>query len=219
MYEGLKIFAVGDIHGCLESLEALLEILPINWGKDLLIFLGDYIDRGENPRGVVEKIITLKKKYPEHVITLKGNHELMFEWFLEGKNVELFFYNGGEVTISQYYNSEKRMVELPLEHQIFFQELRLFFECEDYLFVHAGINPYKSLKDQTEEDFLWIRGLFYESKKVLPKTVVFGHTPFPTPFLGPDRIGIDTGCVYGGFLTAVMLPDIKFFQVKCKSRR
>jgi serine/threonine protein phosphatase 1 len=94
MYEGLKIFAVGDIHGCLESLEALLEILPINWGKDLLIFLGDYIDRGENPRGVVEKIITLKKKYPEHVITLKGNHELMFEWFLEGKNVELFFYNG-----------------------------------------------------------------------------------------------------------------------------
>ncbi|QER41821.1 serine/threonine protein phosphatase [Thermodesulfobacterium sp. TA1] len=218
MSEDLRMFAIGDIHGCLDSLEALLEILPVDWGHDLVVFLGDYIDRGESPKGVVERIVSLKKEYPDRVITLKGNHEWMFERFLEGKDVELFLYNGGEVTIRDYYNPEKRMIEIPTEHQLFFKDLKLFFENKDYFFVHAGINPYKPWDKQTEEDFLWIRETFYGSTKPLPKTVVFGHTPFITPFVGPNRIGIDTGCIYGGFLTAVMLPELEFFQVKCKIR-
>ncbi len=211
-----KIFAIGDIHGCLDSLEALLDILPVNWGRDLVIFLGDYIDRGPSPRGVIEKIIKLKKNYPQHIITLKGNHEWLFERFLKGKDVDIFLYNGGNVTLRDYYKNG--YLEIPEEHLKFLKELKLFYEVENYLFVHAGINPQKDLKNQTEEDLLWIRGSFYYANVRFSKIVVFGHTPFSEPFVKEDRIGIDTGCVYGGKLTAVMLPDKKFYQVKCRRR-
>lgn len=213
-----NIFAIGDIHGCLDSLQRLLDILPIDWEKDLVIFLGDYIDRGENPRGVIEKIIELKKNYPHRVITLKGNHEWMFERFLKGIDIEVFLYNGGGKTLKQYYNPQKNMLEIPEEHINFLKNLPLYFEIDEYLFVHAGINPEKELQYQKEEDLLWIRESFYLSDKSFSKVVVFGHTPFYEPFVKKDRIGIDTGCVYGGNLTAVMLPERRFFQVSCKRR-
>ncbi len=209
-----KIFAIGDIHGCLDSLEALLEIIPVKWGEDLVVFLGDYIDRGPSPRGVIERVLELKNKYPKHIITLKGNHEWMFERFLKGEDVDVFLYNGGNVTLREYYR--EGYLEIPESHFIFIKELKLFYETEEYIFVHAGINPYKSLEEQTEEDLLWIRGSFYYADVTFPKMVIFGHTPFNEPFVKKDRIGIDTGCVYGGKLTALMLPDIKFYQVKCR---
>lgn len=213
-----NIFAIGDVHGCLESLENLLDILPVDWDKDLVVFLGDYIDRGENPRGVIEKLIELQETYPGRVITLKGNHEWMFERFLKGIDIEVFLYNGGGKTLRQYYNSEKSMLEIPEKHLTFLKNLRLYFEVEEYIFVHAGINPEKEITNQTEEDLLWIRESFYLSDKSFSKTVVFGHTPFYEPFVRQDRIGIDTGCVYGGSLTAVMLPERRFFQVNCRRR-
>lgn len=212
-----KIFAIGDIHGCLQSLEKLLDILPVNWGEDLVIFLGDYIDRGPNPRGVIEKILELKKLYQDKIITLKGNHEWMFERFLKGIDTDIFLYNGGGTTLKGYYN-DKGYLEIPGEHLKFLKELWLYYETEDYIFVHAGLRPGKDLKDQDEEDILWIRESFYFSEYKFPKTVVFGHTPFPVPLILDDRIGIDTGCVYGGALTAIELPDKKIYQINCEEK-
>jgi serine/threonine protein phosphatase 1 len=191
-----KIFAIGDIHGCLWSLEKLLNILPVNWGKDLVIFLGDYIDRGPNPKGVIEKVLELKELYGDKIIPLKGNHEWMFERFLKS------YYKDGELKI-------------PEEHLNFLKELKLYYETEDYIFVHAGLRPGKKLEEQNEEDLLWIRESFYFSEYKFPKTIVFGHTPFPVPLILNDRIGIDTGCVYGGKLTAIELPSKKIYQIDC----
>ncbi len=209
-----KIFAIGDIHGCLESLEKLLDILPVNWGKDLVIFLGDYIDRGPSPRGVIEKILELKKLYRDKVITLKGNHEWMFERFLKGIDTDIFLYNGGGATLKSYYKNG--YLEIPEEHLRFLKELRLYYETEDYIFVHAGLRPGKKVEEQDEEDLLWIRDSFYLYEGKFYKTVVFGHTPFPAPLILEDRIGIDTGCVYGGALTAIELPERKTYQIECR---
>ena len=208
-----KIFAIGDIHGCLWSLEKLLNILPVNWGKDLVIFLGDYIDRGPDPKGVIEKMLELKELYGDKIIPLKGNHEWMFERFLKGIDVDIFLYNGGGATLKSYYKDGE--LKIPEEHLNFLKELKLYYETEDYIFVHAGLRPGKKLEEQNEEDLLWIRESFYFSEYKFPKTIVFGHTPFPVPLILNDRIGIDTGCVYGGKLTAIELPSKKIYQIDC----
>ncbi len=208
---GTKLFAVGDIHGCASKLEALLSKLPIRWKEDYLIFLGDYIDRGEDPKRVVEIILELVNSYPGKVIPLMGNHEWMFLRFLKGIEPEVFLFNGGDKTLRSY--TKEGQLTIPEEHMNFFKSLPLFVEMPDYLFVHAGINPRKSLSEQTEMDLLWIRQSFYFYEGKFAKTIVFGHTPFPEILLLEDRIGIDTGCVYGGKLTALMLPDRVIFQV------
>ncbi len=215
---GFKIFAVGDIHGCLTSLENLLEQLPISWGKDYLIFLGDYIDRGPDSRAVIDLLIELKNQYPEKVITLKGNHEWMLERFLKGIDIETYLYNGGDTTLKNYFNFKTGKIEIPLEHLEFLKNLKLYFELYNYFFVHAGIRPGIPLEFQTEEDLLWIRDSFIFSEDEFSKVVIFGHTPFSAPLVLKDRIGIDTGCVYGGYLTAVQLPEIKFYQIPCGGR-
>ncbi len=212
----MKIFAVGDIHGCYDALEELLDRLPIDFEKDLLIFLGDYIDRGPSPRRVVDIILELVETYPGRIITLSGNHEWMFKRYLKGIEPEVFLFNGGEATLKDYFKNGR--LEIPEDHRRFFDSLKLYYETEDYIFVHAGIRPGVPLNEQDEEDLLWIREGFYFYPGKFPKKVVFGHTPFPEPLDLEDRIGIDTGCVYGGKLTAVELPEQKFYQVDCLRR-
>jgi serine/threonine protein phosphatase 1 len=211
---GTKFFAIGDIHGCYTALERLLGLLPISWGRDYLVFLGDYINRGPSPARVVEIILELKNAYPEKVIALKGNHEKMFEDYLSGIDREIFILNGGESTLLDY--TKEGVFSMPPDHQEFFKGLYHFFETPDYFFVHGGVNPEKPFSEQEEEDLLWIRGKFHYAPVKFKKTVIFGHTPFSEPFVREDRIGIDTGCVYGGKLTAVELPDLRFFQVDCE---
>ncbi|WP_297057091.1 metallophosphoesterase family protein [Thermosulfurimonas sp.] len=212
----MRIFAIGDIHGCAEALERLLGRLPVDWGVDLVIFLGDYIDRGPEPRRVVEKVMELRKLYPERVIALRGNHEWMFLRYLRGIEPEVFLFNGGEATLRAYYQEGK--LDIPEEHRTFLEDLPLYYETEDYFFVHAGVRPERPLHSQEEEDLLWIREGFYYYPGTFPKKIVFGHTPFPEPLLLPDRLGIDTGCVYGGKLTAIELPAEKIYQVECPRR-
>ncbi|MBX6423205.1 metallophosphoesterase family protein [Thermosulfurimonas sp. F29] len=212
----MRIFAVGDIHGCAEALERLLGILPLDLERDLLVFLGDYIDRGPSPRRVVEMVKELRERYPERVIPLCGNHEWMFKRYLKGIETEVFLYNGGESTLRDYYTEGR--LEIPPEHLSFLEGLPLYFETEEFFFVHAGIRPERALSAQVEEDLLWIREAFYYYPGRLPKTIVFGHTPFPDVLLLDDRIGIDTGCVYGGKLTAIELPARKIYQVECPRR-
>lgn len=103
---------------------------------------------------------------------------------------------------------------------LFFENTVYHYEKENYVFVHGGVRPGVSLEDQDPFDLVWIRDEFIYSENPLPgKIVVFGHTPFEEPFVSRDKIGIDTGCVYGGRLTALRVEDRKFFQVECANRR
>ncbi len=213
--ETMSIYAIGDIHGCLAHLERLLEVVNPDLSRDQLVFVGDYIDRGLNSRGVVEYLVRLKERHPpDRIVCLKGNHEAMFLDFLAGIEPELFLFNGGRSTLREYWGEQwkdREALRLPLEHERFFRELLPWYETPEYFFVHAGVRPGLPLDQQTEEDLLWIRGEFIMSFEDFGKRVVFGHTPFREPLVMPNKLGIDTGAVYGNFLTCVKLPEEEFF--------
>ncbi|MCL6622306.1 MAG: serine/threonine protein phosphatase [Syntrophobacterales bacterium] len=211
----MSIYVVGDIHGCLGHLERLLEEVNPDLSRDRLVFVGDYIDRGLCSRGVVEYLVRLKARHPgDRIICLKGNHEAMFLDFLTGKDRELFLFNGGRSTLREYWGENwqnLKELRLPPEHEIFFRELLPYYETPEYFFVHAGVKPGVPLDQQSEEDLLWIRGEFIMSFEDFGKKIVFGHTPFRAPLIMPNKLGIDTGAVYGNFLTCVKLPEEEFF--------
>jgi serine/threonine protein phosphatase 1 len=210
-----NLYAIGDIHGSLEALERLMEKINPDLQQDRLLFVGDYIDRGPQSKGVVDYLIRLKNLAPPgQIICLKGNHEAMFLDFLQGREKSLFLFNGGQETLLDYWGTSWLTPEnlvLPPDHQQFYQELQLFHEKADYIFVHGGLKPGVPLADQQEDDLLWIRGEFITSQEDFGRRVIFGHTPFKQPLIMPNKIGIDTGAVYGNFLTALKLPEEEFF--------
>jgi len=208
-----KIFAIGDIHGCYDRLKALMEKIPIDCSRDTLVFIGDYIDRGPHSVEVVDYLIHLKKRVPE-VIFLKGNHEDMLEKFITGADRFTYLLNGGQQTLDSYLTKpvQSEFFPIPPDHMEFFKSLRLFYETEEFIFVHAGLRPRVPLKSQNTEDLLWIRNKFVSTKYDFGKRVIFGHTPLKKPLVEPNKIGIDTGAVYGNVLTCVQLPDLVFFK-------
>jgi len=207
-----KIFAIGDIHGSIDRLQDLMQKIPIDFANDTLLFIGDYIDRGPGSVEVVEYLMDLKKRVPE-IILLKGNHEDMLEKYLDGTDRFTYLLNGGQSTLDSYLSKTHRSDSFPIpaEHIDFFKSLRLYYETEAYIFVHAGLRPKIPLASQKTEDLLWIRDKFIYSKYNFGKPVVFGHTPLEKPLVEPNKIGIDTGAVYGNALTCVQLPDVLFF--------
>jgi serine/threonine protein phosphatase 1 len=211
------IYAIGDIHGNLDLLQRLLEKIQPDLARDQLVFMGDYIDRGPNPKGVVDYVLGLKRlANPQQVIFLKGNHEAMFLNFLQGRDLEVFLFNGGISTLRDYWGEDwdrLKHLALPPEHRKFFEELRLYYETPDYLFVHGGLKPGVPPAEQDEEDLLWIRGDFIASMEDFGKKVIFGHTPFQEPLVMPNKIGIDTGAAYGNRLTCLKLPQEEFSSV------
>ncbi len=216
------IYAIGDVHGRLELLERLLEELKPDLDRDRLVFMGDYIDRGPQPKGVVDYVIRLKNLAPpEQVICLKGNHEAMLLDFLEAREVALFLFNGGLATIEDYWGQDwekQTHLVLPPDHEQFYRDLLLYYETPEYLFVHGGLRPGVPLAEQTEEDLLWIRGEFIVSLEDFGRKVIFGHTPFQRPLVMPNKIGIDTGAVYGNLLTCLKLPQEEFILVGQEGR-
>jgi serine/threonine protein phosphatase 1 len=212
-----KIFAIGDIHGCLEKLKELMSRIDIDSQNDTLIFIGDYIDRGRFGREVVDYVIRLKGEY-KNTICLLGNHEYMFVRYLECVDEDIYLGNGGINTLQSYGiflsdDAEERKRKIPEKHRQFFESLLPYYETEDYIFVHAGFRTGLPLKEQTIDDLLWIRYKFIESEHDFDKIVVFGHTPLTNPLIDKNKIGIDTGAVYGGKLTCVELPEVKIYQV------
>lgn len=209
-----NFYAIGDIHGRLDCLERLMEKINPDLQQDRLLFVGDYIDRGRDSKAVVDFIIRMKNLAPPgQIICLKGNHEAMLLDFLQGREKELFAFNGGLATLEDYWGEdwvEAEKLTLPRDHRQFYQDLRLFYETPKYIFVHGGLKPGVALSDQQEEDLLWIRGEFITSQEDFGRRVIFGHTPFRQPLLMPNKIGIDTGAVYGNFLTALKLPEEEF---------
>lgn len=208
-----KIFAIGDIHGCFGKLKALMEKIPIDYACDTLVFIGDYIDRGSHSVEVVDYLIKLKNRVPE-VIFLKGNHEDMLDKFVNGADRFTYLLNGGQQTLDNYLTKsvESEFFPIPDNHMDFFKSLRLFYETEEFIFVHAGLRPRVPLETQSTEDLLWIRDKFVGSKYDFGKRVIFGHTPLKQPLVEANKIGIDTGAVYGNKLTCVQLPDLLFFH-------
>ena len=208
-----KIFAIGDIHGCADKLKALMKEIPVDYANDTLVFIGDYIDRGPDSFEVVDYLVDLKKEHPD-IVFLKGNHEDMLQKYLEGTDRFTYLFNGGQKTLDSYLNrtNKSEFSPIPSDHLEFYQSLVLHYETEDYLFVHAGLREKIPLKKQNPQELLWIREDFIDSKFDFGKRVIFGHTPFAEPLLLSNKIGIDTGAVYGNRLTCVQLPEIIFFS-------
>jgi serine/threonine protein phosphatase 1 len=220
-----KTCIIGDIHGCLNSLQNLLKLIKKE--AETFVFLGDYIDRGAESREVVECILNLKKK-KRNVITLLGNHEIMLINYLRGYDDGTFMRAGGKETLISYGIKPKTKPEkvaklFPEEHMNFFRELPLLWENEHGIYAHAGIEPGVHLTRQVSSYCLWVRDEFIRSPYKFSKPVVFGHTVFREPLVQENKIGIDTGAVYGGKLTALLLPEKKFISVdgekNCSSAR
>ena len=212
-----KIFTIGDIHGCISKLRELMGRIEIDPQRDTLVFIGDYIDRGPDTKGVVDFILSLKNRVA-NMICLLGNHERMFLDYLAGRDEELFLSNGGVSTLLSYGlspASRGRDVreKIAEDHLRFFTSLHSYHETDDFIFVHAGLRPGIPLSRQDPDDMAWIRSDFINSSYDFGKTVVFGHTPLYEVYMDENKIGIDTGAVYGGRLTCIELPKRKLHQV------
>ena len=215
MMEEERIFVIGDIHGCLELLKRLMDKIQWQPDKDRLIFLGDYIDRGADPKGVVDFILDLSKN-TKKIECLMGNHEASLLDFIDGKNREIFFLNGGLHTLESYSINESKTGNtlIPIDHMEFYRSLNLFIELDDYYVVHAGFRPGVKVQEQDFKDMIWIREPFLSSEYDFGKRIIFGHTPFNKSLIMENKIGLDTGAVYGNRLTCLELPDMKFHSVK-----
>jgi serine/threonine protein phosphatase 1 len=219
---------IGDIHGCLDELRYLVEALPLARG-DRLIFLGDYIDRGPNSSGVVSYLIQAQERLNENkLVFLKGNHEDMLLSFLGlgGQHGDMFLINGGKATLTSYGRHDEKpapreaLGAIPPDHLNFYQDLQNYYLTEPFLCVHAGVHPLKTLNEQTEEDFFWIRNQFIFSSHVLPYTVLFGHTPQRSVFYDlPYKVGLDTGLVYGNMLTCLEVDEKVLYQISRGRKR
>jgi serine/threonine protein phosphatase 1 len=217
---GQRIYAIGDVHGCLDRLAAVheqiaedLAIRPVD--ISVLVHLGDYVDRGLDSAQVVDWLSGGAPVPVTQIVNLMGNHEDMMLQALPGTDKDAnntWLANGGadsllswEITRKQPPTEWARLI--PAEHQKFLRELKISFRYGGYLFVHAGIRPAVPLDRQERHDMLWIREPFLSWRQSHDVIVVHGHTPRHEPDVRSNRIGIDTGAVMGGVLTCLVLEE------------
>lgn len=242
--ENRRTLVIGDIHGCYDELIELLSVANYEGNSDILIFTGDYIDRGLKSYEVIQHIKALQKKYgKDRVIALRGNHEDMliqeacnshvynnktqFD-VLDGGYLSDWLFNGGVETKLSYIQQNRSI----LADLKWLKSLPIHHEDDNFFYVHAGFNPYFSVDKQCDKDKLWIREAFYlnpNCNERFGKPVIFGHTPVMNmggvgymPVKINGNYGIDTGCVYGGRLTALEIIDGEvegFYQVENMSNR
>jgi len=228
----MNIYAIGDIHGCLNELvsihQKILSYEKYKKEEDLIIYLGDYIDRGPKSKQVVDEIIEFKNKGFKTYF-LMGNHDEMMIDFLLNKinNLKNWLNFGADQTFRSYDieivefikdgfddyiidKLRKVLIEkLGNDHINFFTNLKLKFSVAQYMFVHAGIDPKKKLENQTKQDYLWSRSDSFFSKNFkTEKIIIHGHTPEKDIIDLPGRINVDTGCYFSGKLSCVCLSDI-----------
>jgi serine/threonine protein phosphatase 1 len=227
--EGRLVYAIGDVHGRLDALEALLKVIAQDirdtapQSRPLLIFLGDYVDRGPASKDVVSLIIALRQDPTFEVRVLKGNHEEALLQFLDEPEFGATWADyGGIATLASYgvtppvgrtdseaweVASQALAKAMPREHLDFYAELELMVEVGGYAFVHAGVRPGVSLANQSAHDLMWIRQEFLSAPGRFEKIIVHGHTPMESPQMTKSRIGVDTGVYATGILTAARLDD------------
>lgn len=213
---------IGDIHGCLASLDALLAKLE-PFRDRIHVFLGDYIDRGPDSYGVIERLIEFGSR--AECVFLRGNHEQMaLDAFLEGgdESWRHWTMNGGRTTIDSYTRAGTDMLESQ-GHLDFMLGTDFYYETPDFLCVHGGINPYMSVAENLTQvdpyEFLWERRHINTVAPDWEKTVIFGHTPMATVRMERNMIGLDTGCVFPdrgfGHLSALLMPERDIIDVIC----
>jgi serine/threonine protein phosphatase 1 len=219
---GERTFVIGDIHGCVDELNRLLDVISPG-SSDTVCFVGDYVDRGPSPRAVIERVLRLRAEGP-HCVFLKGNHEDMFLDYLgyDGHYGDAFLWNGGDVTLEAYgiesLAGRAAAERLPPDHLAFLLALQSQARFGDFLCVHAGLRPSRPLDRQDEEDLLWIREEFIDRPHPFPLTVLYGHTPQRDVRLQlPHKLGLDTGVVYGNLLSCFELGSKDLVQVSAGS--
>ena len=209
----MRTLAIGDIHGCDNALAAVLQVAGVT-PDDSLIFLGDYIDRGPQSKAVVSRIIELSQQ--QHVIALRGNHEVMILAAREDPlQFNLWCSYGGDEALRSYgagYRSDWQQF-VPSDHWRFFESTRRWFETETHVFVHARLSPELDLPDQPDYVLFWEQFDINLHHKTA-KTVVCGHTPQRSklPAKGKSSVCIDTGIYAGGWLTCLDVDSGVFWQ-------
>jgi len=222
--DGLRVYAIGDIHGRADLLERMLDSIDMDMARETTglgrcvgVFLGDYIDRGPRSRRVLDILSNGLPKGLETVF-LMGNHEHFMVSFLDGHgDPGGWLFNGGMETLASYGVQAPETVYLsgeeennlraalldamPERHMVFLRNLVLSARYGDYMFAHAGVRPGVSLDHQSPDDLLWIRGPFLTSDAEFGAIVVHGHTITPRPLVLTNRIALDTGAYDSGRLT------------------
>jgi serine/threonine protein phosphatase 1 len=228
---GELIYAVGDVHGRYDLVKELLALILEDWTdrapgrRPLLIFCGDYVDRGPDSAAVIEALTWLQQRSDIQACFLKGNHEAAMMRFLDSPtDCAGWLTFGGIETLRSYgveppspddpgacFRARDLLLQrMPSSHLRFLERLELMLVVGDYAFVHAGVQPGIDLKDQSEEDLLWIRQEFLDDEGPFEKIIVHGHSwTGDKPQVLPHRIGLDTGAYATGVLTAVRLDGEK----------
>ncbi len=222
---GLRIYAIGDVHGCLDKLLSLEKLIADDaraTKNDVrIVMLGDYVDRGPHSREVLSHIIQARKA--DNRVALLGNHDLylpykrtheneIVHWCMYG-GVESLFSYGIDVRRWDEGQLRTRAAEVvrdfqrlaPQDHRVFVDSLPRHVRFGDYLFVHAGLQPGVKLEKQKNRDLLTVREPFLSSEADHGAVVVHGHTVVETAEVRANRIGVDTGAAFGGKLTALGL--------------
>ena len=224
-----SVWAIGDIHGQLAKLEKLLSALPRQAG-DTTVFLGDYLDRGPDSAGVVRRVLAEYDAAPDRIVLLWGNHE-----DLAAANFGLprpstfqydaldWFRNGGDAALQSWeiYGADQFTAACPpdlarllsLTQTFWRPPAEAFPDLAHVIYVHAGVVPGEQPEEASGNTLLWIREDFLNYRDRSGRLVVHGHTPFKDVRVRPDKIGIDTGAVYGGSLTALQLPERRVYQI------
>jgi serine/threonine protein phosphatase 1 len=224
--KGVRVYVIGDIHGCitlLEQLHALVE-RDARAGprgmRNIIVYLGDYVDRGLHSREVLD--VLCGRPLPGFdPVFLRGNHDQQFlDFFEDPRSGAVWFRYGGDATVYSYgvripetvgatqrfaYVRDELAAKVPHAHIELLARTQLYCEIGDYAFVHAGIRPELPLDRQVPEDLMWIRDGFLDYDRPLDKVVVHGHSVSDRPQLREHRIGIDTGACYGNALTCLVL--------------
>jgi serine/threonine protein phosphatase 1 len=226
--EGIRIYAIGDVHGRADLLERVFTRIDAHIAahpvvRPIQVLVGDYIDRGPDSRGVLDRLI--KRAKTNEMVLLKGNHEtLVFEFLRNPSMLQSWSQLGGLETLMSYGLSpslnadaltQKKLAialqaALPKSHLNFLGSLQSSFSCGEFFFAHAGVRPRVPLEKQRDEDLLWIRDDFLLYEEEFGKIVVHGHTPVREVDIRPNRINIDTGAYATGHLTCLVIQDETF---------
>lgn len=230
--EGVRVYAVGDIHGRTDLLQYQLAQIAADetlypCPRTIIVFLGDYIDRGPDSRGTIDALLGCARG--RDVVCLKGNHEALILHFLDRPEtlndwrqlggLETLVSYGLRPSLSRSDGDHERLSDelrdaLPPQHLGFLQSLPSSFVCGDFLFVHAGVRPGFALRKQTEYDLLWIRDEFLQHGLPFEKYVVHGHTPVRAPDIRTNRANIDTGAFATGRLSCVAIEGADIVELR-----
>jgi len=199
-------FAIGDVHGCSVALRRMFAACEdyARGRPSRFVFIGDYIDRGPDSAGVIAMVRARAEADPDSFVCLMGNHEDLLLEALETGDDTNWLHNGGDATLDSYGIASTQ--GLPQADRAFIKDLRLSHDDGQRFYVHAGIMPGVALDTQDRDTLMWIREPFLSSRADHGRLIVHGHTPQLSgqPEVLPNRINIDTACVYGGVLTAAI---------------